>query len=532
MSESDCINYAETGYFSKLMLDYVGREESLLNFVNEFPSITAFKHQIERKSNFSQQQRIQLVESLKNQYRSNGIALDEELATRLEALKDKNSFTVTTGHQLNILTGPLYFIYKIISTINLAESLQEEYPDYNFQPIFWMATEDHDFEEIAFINLFGGKLKWENDLKGAVGQMPTFGMAKVIDELEEHLGKGQQAAEIIAIFRKAYHEHDKLAHASRYIAHELFKEYGLLIIDGDDRELKKAMIPYFEKDLFDSEIHGHLEQQSAALKEDYFAQVYPREINLFYLQNGLRERIEKRGDTWYVLNTDIHFDENSLRQELQNHPERFSPNVVLRPLYQEVILPNLAYIGGGGEIAYWFQLKTMFDACGVPYPLPMLRNSVLFVETKWQNRLGDLDLEAKDLFKGLEALKKDYLKTHFPEDIELSSYDKEIEKIFKDLERIADLTDKSMMGAVDAQKQKQLNGIAKLRKKLLRAEKRRHHGDMEKLERIYYALFPNGGLQERHDNLSYFYAAYGREFLAKMKEALDPLDFSFSIIKA
>ena len=532
MNDSECIPYHKTAYFSQLILDYVNENPNLRYYIQRFPKLEAFNDQIQEKATFSQSQRENLASALTSQYQDNGIELNEAIGSRIEALKDSRTFTVTTGHQLNILTGPLYFIYKILSTINLAEKLSEHYPDYKIQPIFWMATEDHDFEEISFINVFGGKLRWENDLKGAVGAMPTFGMAKVIDELEEHLGEGNQAKEIIGIFRKAYHEHDRLSHATRYIAHKLFASYGLLIIDGDDPLLKKAMIPHFQQDLFEEGIHKALVEQSGKLEEEYFAQVFPREINLFYLQNGLRERIEKQGEVWEVLNSDIRFDRKGLEQELKNHPERFSPNVVLRPLYQEVVLPNLAYIGGGGEIAYWLQLKSMFEHCEVPFPMPMVRNSVLFVEEKWQNRLKAMDLSTKELFQGLENLKRQFIKTHFPGDLELAAYDAQIESLFRDLEAIASITDKSMLGAVNAQRQKQLKGIANLRKKLVRAEKRRHQQEMDKLERVFYALFPNGGLQERHDNLAYFYAAYGSSFIERIKSKLDPLDFSFSIIKA
>ncbi len=532
MKEAECIAYRETSYFSRLIIDYLDQKPELAPFVNDFPSLAAFKQQIERKSSFTIHQRKRLSTSLKAQYASAGIELDSALEQRINALELPDTYTVTTGHQLNILTGPLFFIYKIFSTINLAERLAQEYPEQKFQPIFWMATEDHDFDEISFINLFGGKLRWKNDLKGAVGRMPTFGFGKVLDELEEHLGPGKQAAEILTIFRKAYHDHDNLAQATRYIAHTLFAEYGLLILDGDDADLKRSMIPHFKKDLFEGGINQCLKDQSKALSDLHFAQIFPRDINLFYLGNGCRERIEKREGRWYVLNTDLAFDQAQLENELEQHPERFSPNVALRPLYQEHILPNLAYIGGGGEIAYWLQLKTMFDHCEVPYPLPMLRNSVLFVEQKWQNRLADLELNASDLFIGLDALKKEYLAKHFPDDLELERFDKAIEKLFADLEDLAQTTDKSMLGAVKAQRQKQLNGMTNLRKKLLRAEKRRHKNDMEKIDRIYYSLFPNAGLQERHDNLSYYYAAFGRSFLAKLKAELDPLDFCFSIIKA
>jgi len=530
MNDSECIPYKDTGYFTPLILDYLKHAESLKPFIEDFPSLKSFESRIQGREDFSHEQRQILQESLRSQYKAAGINIEEPLAANIDLLGSSKCFTVTTGHQNNILSGPLYFVYKILGTIRLSEELKKAYPDQDFVPVFWMATEDHDFEEIASINLYGGKLQWRNDLKGAVGRMPTFGMGKVLDELEEHLGSGKHAQKILQIFRAAYHDHDTLAQATRYLTHELFKDYGLVILDGDDANLKKAMIPYFMEDLLGNGIHERVEKSSQKLAQDYFAQIYPREINLFYLQAGIRERIEQKGDQFKVLNTNISFSETEIIKELNLYPERFSPNVVLRPLYQEVILPNLAYIGGGGEIAYWLQLKDMFDFLKVPYPLPILRNSVMMIPEKWQNRLKDLDLEAKDLFQKLEALKKNYIRDHFPEDIELERFEKQLEGIFTDLEEVANLTDRSMLGAVNAQRQKQLKGIQNLRKKLIRAEKRQHSAHMEKLERIYFALFPKGALQERHDNIAVFYADHGQSLIEKIHDSLDPLDFRFTLI--
>lgn len=530
MKESECIPYHQTGYFSTLILDYLNRDSGLQDFISQFPDIDAFQGQIEGRGTFPMHRREILVQTLKQQYEDADVSLSEAVSKNINLLQQENCFTVTTGHQLNILSGPLYFIYKILDAIKLSEQLKAKYPDQDFVPIYWMATEDHDFAEISIINLYGGKLRWHNDLKGAVGKMPTFGFGKVLDDLEEHLGPGNNAKEILGIFREAYHERKNLSDATRYFANALFQKFGLVILDGDSAELKQEMIPYFKEDLFSDRIHFQVKSQSDKLKENYFSQVYPREINLFYLKPGLRERIEKQGDEWQVLNSDIKFNREELNTELEQFPERFSPNVVLRPLYQECILPNLAYIGGGGEIAYWFQLKSMFDDQQVPFPLLMLRNSVLLIPEKWRNRLADLDLKVEGLFKDLEQVKADFIKERFPADTNLGVYEEKLEDMFEQLKEIAELTDKSMIGAVNAQRQKQLNGLAKLRKKLIRAEKRRLSEQMEKIERVFYELFPSGGLQERHDNLSQYYADHGYQIIDELHQKLDPLDFRFTLI--
>ncbi len=491
-----------------------------------------YQKQIAEKANFSIENRKTLVEVLKKQYQK---LIDPKISTEnsirnIEKLADKNTFTITTGHQLNLFTGPLYFLYKIISVLNLCKKLKSEYPNYEFVPIFWMASEDHDFEEINFINWGGGRLRWERRSGGPVGRFSTDGIKKIIDELEDLLGAGKNSAEWISLLRKCYLEHETLADATRYLVHHLFGNEGLVILDGDDSELKRLANPYFEKDLFENIPHQKIKETTTKLQELYFEQVHPREINLFYIKNGLRERIERNGEKWQVLNTGISFAENELRNELKNHPERFSPNAILRPLYQEVILPNLAYIGGGGELAYWFQLKGMFDEMEVPFPMLVLRNSALWVEKKWQQKLDDLKLEIKDLFQPLHKIKKEWVKKNAPIDTELSPYEKNLETMFDELEEVAHLTDESMLGAVNAQRQKQLNGLQNLRKKLIRAEKRRHDEKMDKIDRVYYALFPNGSLQERHENLGFFYEKYGEDFIQILMEKLNPMDFRFCVV--
>lgn len=530
MDDVHCLDYRDTGFFSKLICDYLDEKPQMERFYGYFPKLENFEKQISLKSSFEDERRKLLARQLRSQYQH--LPQTSKTLQNIQALENPKTFTVTTGHQLNIFTGPLYFLYKIISTLNLSEKLQNQYPDYLFVPVYWMATEDHDFEEINHINLYGGRLNWPKKSGGPVGRLKTDDLKPVIDELAEHLGPGSRAHEIIQLFSESYLQHETLAEATRYLVHQLFGKYGLLIIDGDDANLKRSMIPYFEKDLFVHEPQQEVENTTNLLEAEYFDQVHPREINLFYIEDGLRERIEKKGNQWRVLGTDLTFSENALRSELQLHPEKFSPNVILRPLYQEAILPNLAYIGGGGELAYWFQLKGMFDALKVPFPILMLRNSVLWIPKKAQRKMKEMDLAATDIFKPLHQIKKDFVKANAPADVELDPYEKKLQTIFNELEEVAHLTDKSMLGAVNAQRQKQLNGLENLKKKLIRAEKRRHSTEMEKLENVYYSLFPGGSLQERHDNLSVYYAEYGYEWIEKLKERLDPLDFRFCVINA
>lgn len=531
MDDTHCLNYRDTGYFSELICEYLDQDPALKPFYNRFPNLQNFKDQIDEKSGFSSENRKVLVDALSEQYTAlSGTNETSKVLGNIQLLGDSKTYTVTTGHQLNLFTGPLYFLYKIVSTINLSRDLKKAYPEHNFVPVYWMATEDHDFDEINFINLYGGRLRWNREAGGPVGRFSTEGIEPLIDELNQHLGPGTFAKEFCDLLRTAYGTCNTLAESTRYLVHHLFGEYGLVIVDGDSFKLKSLMKPFFKEELLKSASHPIVEQTTKNLEEIHFQQVHPRYINLFYIKNGLRERIERRDNRWYVLNTKLEFSEDEILAELENHPERFSPNVILRPLYQEVILPNLAYIGGGGELAYWFQLKDMFDAFKVPFPMLMLRNSALWVPAKEKCKLDEMGLNVKDLFYPIHEVKKNFVKEHAPVDVELNPYEQKLQQIFDELEDVANLTDKSMLGAVNAQRQKQLNGLENLKKKLIRAEKRRQSDQMDKLERVYYALFPKGSLQERHDNLSVYFAEYGPAFIEQLFESLNPLDYRFRVV--
>ena len=197
---------------------------------------------------FQIQSRIVLAESLKKQYKN--IETSEASLKNIESLKSTNTFTITTGHQLNLFTGPLYFLYKIVSTINLSNQLKEHYPDYNFVPIYWMATEDHDFEEINYFNFKGKKVHWNKDANGAVGELTTQGLEAVFNSFSLEIGNTKNPDYLKKLFKDAYLSHDNLTDATRFLANELFKNYGLVIIDGNDFDLKTQFIPFMKDELF------------------------------------------------------------------------------------------------------------------------------------------------------------------------------------------------------------------------------------------------------------------------------------------
>ena len=524
------IPFSDTGYFSKTVTDYLSQDEKLISFYNNFPSLSGFKKQLEEKRlSVRAESRTILVNALKSQYKN--IKTSEKSKQNIELLASKNTFTVTTGHQLNLFTGPLYFLYKIVSAINLAKQLKTEFPNDDFVPVYWMATEDHDFEEINYFNFNGKKVSWNRNSSGGVGRLSTKGLEEVLAVFSAQLGATNNANYLKKLFHKAYLEHKTLTEATRFLANELFSEYGLVIVDGDDANLKREFLPFIKDELFKNTSYKEVSKTITSLDKNYQVQVNPREINLFYLSEGIRERIVFENNVFKVNDTDIEFSEEELEYELKLHPDRFSPNVIMRPLYQEVILPNLCYIGGGGELAYWFELKSYFEAVNVPFPILLLRNSVLLQSAKQAKKLEKLNISTKELFLKQQELINKKIKEISTLKIDFSPQKQLLHKQFAELEKIAAQTDKSFIGAVKAQTKKQLNGLDNLEKRLLKAEKSKHQDLTERIKILQDELFPNQSLEERTRNFSEVYLEYGDTLIPKLLENLDPLKGEFSIVE-
>lgn len=524
------LSYSKTGYFSSVICDYLAQSETLKPFYHRFPSLNNFKSQIdEKRTAFSLATRTNLVAQLRQQYE--GFKMSQATQNNVDALQEANTFTVTTGHQLNLFTGPLYFLYKIFSTINLAEKLTQQYPENKFVPVYWMASEDHDFEEIQYFNYEGKKVTWDREASGAVGRLSTEGLTAICQVLETHWGTSEYANYLIELFKSSYIENQSLAAATRHLANKLFKDYGLIIIDGDDNELKKEFAPYAALEIQKKQSFTAVTATSDKLAaKGYKTQVHPRELNLFYLTEGSRERIIEREGTFYINNTELSFSEEELLEEINNYPDRFSPNALLRPLYQEVILPNLCYIGGGGELAYWFQLKDYFDSVSVPFPILLLRNSVLLVPEKIQKKLNKLEISIDQFFQKEPHLSTWFTHKHSEIEIDFSKQRSHLKEQFASMYELAKQTDASFLGAVGAQEKKQLNGLDHLEKRLLKAQKRKLKESLERMRALHTELFPNGSLQERNENFSKWYLLFGNDLFDILKENLDPLEDAFTVL--
>ncbi len=517
----DCqyLPLSATGQFSKFFLDYITRNESLSPFYGQFPVPEAFGTQLKQKQDFPAEHRQTLVHVLEKQYAN--IASKPSLSV----LADARTFTVTTGHQLNIFTGPLYVIYKMVTTINLAKRLKQAYPDYNFVPVYWMASEDHDFEEINHFQLFGRKHVWQTEQRGAVGRMNPKELKTLFEQIPEKL----------SLFEQAYLNHDTLADAVRYYVNELFGAEGLVCLDADDPDLKRLFAPVIIDELTNRNSSRLVKQSTEQLaKQGYDAIISPRDINLFYLTDGVRERIEHVSDDggtnghYTVLNTKWAFSESDLLAQVEQHPERFSPNVVLRPLYQETILPNLAYIGGPSEVPYWMQLKTVFDQYETPFPLLMPRNFALYVPRVSAKRLFKLGMTMNEWFLDETRLKHRYVEHHARHALRFDKENKAMNQTLDAMLHKATMVDPTLERAVLAETKRFANAVERLQKKMRRAEERNQEVGVRQLLTVKQELFPNDGLQERVENFLTFYLN-DKTFLQKLLTSFDPFDYRMQV---
>ncbi|RDC55127.1 bacillithiol biosynthesis cysteine-adding enzyme BshC [Pedobacter chinensis] len=521
------ISYQETGSFSKLVLDYINNEEQLKAFYSYRPDMKGLAEAIDKR-HFLGDRNI-LVEVLKSQYQH--LTPNKSVSKNIELLSLDNTFTVTTGHQLNLFTGPLYFIYKIVTTINLAIELKMAHPDQNFVPVYWMATEDHDFDEINHVSVDEKNISWIQTTNGATGRLSTKTVAAAVTAYKGYLGISKNGKHIAKLVERAYLNHDNLADATRYLVNKLFEKYGLVIVNADEPSLKKLFTNIITSDIIEHNSSKNIEQSSKNLEElGYKTQVNGRDINFFYLKDDLRERLIFENGKYVVNHTEIRFSEEELKTEINTHPERFSPNVVIRPMYQEVILPNIAYIGGGAEVAYWMQLKANFDFYKVDFPVLLLRNSALLIDKRSAENLYNLGFSLEDVFLPLEELKNLWVRKNSTAQLSLSDEIRAINSIFDQIKLNAYKIDKTLSVSSDTAKQKTNRLLENLEKKLFRAEKRKHETALIQIENVKRRLFPNGTLQERILNIAPMYVNYGEDFLSSCIENFEPLGGDFTLL--
>jgi len=524
------LNYEEIPQLSEKDKKYIREDKSLRPFYKYSPTLDSFG-QIFKDKKFSKEKRKTLVSVLKEQYSKIGVPKTDSVWKSIDSLEDEDVYTVITAHQPSLFTGPLYYVIKIFSAINLANQLNQKYPDKKVVPIFITGGEDHDFEEVNHLNIFGKTIQWENSEKGSVGMMSTQTLSEPLSQLEQILGNSENAESLKKIITSTHEKFEKYSDAVISMAHQFFGKYGLVVLGMNNSELKRQFSPIL-KDELENQSSGKIVRKTINELEsvDYPNQAFPRDINLFYLKDQMRNRIEVENEVYKVVDTNLQFSKKEILEEVDNHPERFSPNVILRPLYQEYSLPNLAYIGGGGEIAYWLERQNQFEHYNLNFPMLIRRNSMLWIDGGSNKKLEKFDFSIAQVFGSTDSLIKKLVIEISDQTLNLDEEVSKIEAIFNGISSKITSIDKGLEKYVLAEKTKQIKVLKNIESKILRAEKQKNESSVNQVRKLRDKLFPKDGLQERHDNFIPFYLKHGETFFEVLLKELDPMDRRFTVI--
>ncbi|SHE73115.1 bacillithiol biosynthesis cysteine-adding enzyme BshC [Chryseobacterium vrystaatense] len=510
------ISFNDIESIPQLVKDFLNQK--IEGFENSTFSLDHFKDQIHLKQNsFTLGQRQILSDVLQEQL--SALTLSSKQKENLGNLKQPNTFTITTGHQLNLFSGPVFFVYKILQTIKTCAYLKENFPDFNFVPIYWMASEDHDFAEINHFKTENNYYEINEKSGGPVGRI-TISDTFFISEFEKEFKDSVFGTELILMMKEAYKVGNTLTEAIKTLVNRLFSEFGLLIMDGDSKELKEQIKDIFRDELMHFSLQKNSKEKVDFLTEKYGkVQVNPREINLFYLSET-RDRIDFDGEKYNIVDTDKRFSRKEILHELEHSPERFSPNALMRPVYQEKVLPNLAYIGGNAEIMYWLELKDYFAAVNIPFPVLIPRNSMLFIKEKTVGKIEKLDLNIEDFFGSFTAITNQKILKNNSILSLLEEKEILLEKGFSELRSIAETTERSFGNMVTAEEVRQLKSFKRMKKRLLHAEKIKQSELLERLEKLFLDVHPSKTWQERVYNFSVFFSDYGYSWLENCWEEM------------
>ncbi len=523
-------NYNQLTQLSLKDKMYILETERLKDYYSVKPELANFKSLIELKSKQSINRNV-LAEVLKEQYESYSNTSNQ--LDLIDQLKSENTFTITTAHQPSLLTGPLYYIFKIASVINLSKQLKHNYPSYNFIPCFITGGEDHDFEEINHLSLFGKDIVWEdNDWDGgSVGQASTNGIDQVVSSISQILGQDSYIgkwleSKILPLLKTA----KNYSEFARALTHELFGQEGILILSMDDERLKHLFIQHIKEEIFNQPSEELiLNTQKELAKLGWKPQAHARNINFFYRTQKSRSRIIFDGLNFTTNDNKNNWTKDELETEIENNPGSFSPNVVMRPIYQESILPNLAYIGGGGEIAYWLERKVQFEYFKIPFPMLIRRNSAMIVSHSLQKLLMKNDIEFKNYFQQTDDLIKYYMSSKNQDSYSLEAQEMELQKIMGAAIEKAKNVDPTLEKFAQAEVAKMKKGIEAIEKKIHKAIKKKEEIELNRIAKVQNKLFPSKGLQERKENIFQYINDYGFGLITKLVKELNPLEKKFIV---
>lgn len=404
--EFDIIDGLKTDFYNETVSRFLNEDKGVLSLLGE-QNTSTLAQQITENERFSTEYRYVLVDRIKEQYERSGIALDSDspVLENLEKLRQKNTVTATTGQQIHIFLGPFFMANKLLSCVAEAQRIANELVDIECVPVFWLATEDHDFDEIRSVRLYNETYTWDIPHGGPVGRLNPASILPLVDQAQERIDQTPENLRFIEICRTAYQSCNTFADATRFILHEIFGSTGIVILDADDKVLKKHYSAIAKVDILDNGVSSLIDSQIVKMKATGIkAPINTRPINHFLIDDDSRELIKLESDK--QVNIDDHLLSKAKIEELiEMYPDRISPNALMRTIYQQSILPNVHYTCGASEFIYWLEMPEVMNQMGLIYPQLGVRASVFTLKNAHKESLNHINLELSTLFLNDENFK-------------------------------------------------------------------------------------------------------------------------------
>ncbi len=554
------MDIAALPYFTPLVKDYLTRfaETPVEDFFSIAPDAPMepmqrlIEARISHERSLNSDHRATVVAAIRAYHQTLG-QIGTAVAENIELLESPDTLAIVTGQQTGVLDGPLYTFYKAFTAVELARSLRERFPGQSFVPVFWLETEDHDLEEILSVQVLNGEGKLESirympaalaaspDVQWRKQAGPTMLEEAPLLEFFEKLRSALQgtdfSAEVFDLMQRCYAPSATFAQAFASLLLCYFAEDGLLIMDANSKELKSLSKDLFRREIETSpQLSEKIVLQSVKVEETYHAQIKPRALNLFYVDESgdrlpMMEREKTAGSDreFFFKGSRQTFTLAALLLALEEHPERFSPNVVMRPLYQDTLLPTAAYIAGPGEMAYFAQLRPAYEWAALPMPLIHPRVTATLIEERLERVFDKFHIAPEDILSDAHGQNTALLDTMIETEL-APRFEKvltEMDASLESLRQNVSQADPTLDGALTSLKGKVLTAVRDFEGKTLAAERKRHATTKAQLDKVLAALLPSGELQERKLNLVYFLNKYGPKFFEMVKQLLRPVALNF-----
>lgn len=538
------INFSDIAGHQNIFLDYLYEFENVKEFYkSDFRNKEIYPEVFANAATKNDTHRKKIVDIIKNQYKSFKYSRQTEL--NIESFKLSKTVAIVTGQQLGLMGGPLYTFYKIITTIKLCSFLKGKYNEFNFVPVFWLEGDDHDFDEISSINTIDAandylKIKYndgaeEETNRGSAGNLKfNSGIHEFRDEILNSLRDNEFKGDLERVINILLKEDKSVKTSFTELLFNLFDEYGLVIFDPQDLEVKKMLKPIFKKEIQNYRAHTNIAvARSAALEELYHAQVKVKPVNLFFSDNTGRYLIEPINDKFRLKGKRARWSENELLNMLEEKPQSFSPNVILRPICQDFLFPTGIYVGGPGEISYFSQVIPFYKEFELPQPILYPRASATIVEKNIHNVMDKYELTYSDFFIGDKFLTGKIISMLSEIDLEkvFIKTGKDFELIIDELKTAVFSVDPTLKDMVEKSKQRIHQTLDTIKSKTEKAQERKHDLTLKQIKKAQNLLFPEDALQERKLNFIYFANKYGINILKWIFNELAINNFEHQIIE-